>query len=74
MAGRKLVHQLLGEAAREIRRDVRDGATWADAHLVSVNGGAKAIVDSSIGFDEERHPGRGGSPRPPTTIFVTRAA
>ena len=68
----RLVHLALGAATREIRRDVKHGATWADAHLVGVKGGSRATVqiDSSVGFDELRHPSRGDSKLPATTIVV----
>jgi hypothetical protein len=70
MAGR-LVHVALGAASREIRRDVRNGARWADAHLVGKSvTRAEVFVDTSIGFDEGRHPRRGKAPRPPTVIVV----
>lgn len=71
----RLLANALAEATREIRRDLRDGATWADAHLVSTGDHvATVIVDSSIGFDAERHPRRRKSPRPPTTIFTEARA
>lgn len=68
----RLVHVALAAAAKEIRRDVRAGARWADAHLTGPAGKGRAtvLVDSSLGFDELRHPTRGDSPLPATTISV----
>jgi hypothetical protein len=74
MAGRRLLHAILGAASREIRSELREGATWADAHLVCAEPGkAVAVVDTSLGFSMERHPDRGSSPSPPTTIVVVVA-
>jgi hypothetical protein len=68
----RLVHVALGAATREIRRDVKRGATWADAHVIGHprKGHATVRVDSSTGFDELSHPERGDSQLPATTIFV----
>jgi hypothetical protein len=68
----RLIHTVIGVTAKELRRDLRKGATWADAHLTGNRGKGRAevVVDSSLGFDELRHPTRGDSPLPATTIVV----
>lgn len=79
----RLLANALKAATDEIRADVRAGAKWGDAHVLSVSGRAhraEVAVDSSLGFDEVRHPACGKSALPPTTIVVvakpakTRAA
>lgn len=61
----------LSATAREIRREWKRGATWVDAHMDGARRGRAVVkVDSSLGFDELRHPLRGDSPLPPTTIVV----
>lgn len=68
----RLVHLAMAAASKEIRRDIRKGATWADAHLMGAPGRRRmtVAVDTSRGFDELRHPSRGDSPLPATTIVV----
>lgn len=69
----RLLANALRDAAREIRRDVKHGARWADSHVEGTDtaeGTAYVTVDSSIGWDESRHPERGKSPLPPTKIVV----
>lgn len=69
----RLLANAMRAAERAIREDLRLGAKWVDAHLVrTTEHGQRAdiLVDSSIGFDELRHPTRGASPLPPTSIVV----
>lgn len=69
----RLLANALREAAREIRLDVKRGARWADSHLTSTHrdqGTVHVTVDTSLGWDESRHPERGRSPAPPTRIVV----
>jgi hypothetical protein len=69
----RLAALALRAASDAIRVDLRAGATWAEAHLASTERGAhraEVTVDTSLGFDEKRHPARGKSPLPPTTIVV----
>jgi hypothetical protein len=68
----RVVAIALRAAADEIRADLRAGASWADAHLTGATRERLAVVtvDTSLGFDEERHPHREKSRAPCTTIFV----
>jgi hypothetical protein len=61
------------EVAHEFRADLKRGAMWADAHLVSVDqarGLATVTIDSSLGFDPKRHPQRKKTKAKHTTVFV----
>lgn len=67
----RLAHSAVGAASREIRHELKRGASWADAHVSSPKPGLAVIaIDSSFGWSSERHPERGESPNWPTTIFV----
>jgi hypothetical protein len=73
----RLLANAMRAAEREIRADIRAGAVWADAHLTRTSQAqhrADVLVDSSLGFDESRHPTRGRSPLPPTTIVIIATA
>lgn len=67
----RILRTALNAASREIHAELGSGAMWADAHLMSSGKRhAWVAVDSSLGFNRKRHPSRGKSPRPATTIFV----